>query len=181
MKEIACLRRHVRGIARPYRHRQQHDVHRRKARNCEAFQQPLRARLFFEFDAPLLERIGAVARARQRRNETASIDLFGHPDEPQTLRREIEPRGQHARASLHRALDVIEAGRAIDIGHRQIHRHRTVGGRADIEREINLILRGGHHFTGKRSMRLTERKRSAVASLASSVRSHCPAPTGATP
>ena len=125
----------------------------------KALQQPLRARLLFGLDAALLERIGAIAGARERRDEPAA-SVRGL----QTRRRRCVVRLSRAETTPAQAciepLDVVEASRAVDARDGKIHVAAPSSAGRDVEREIDGVLRGVHHFTGASSMRLTERNSS---------------------
>ncbi len=139
MEEIARLRRDVGDVARPHRHRQQHDVHGGEAGDRQATQQAAHLGRLLLLGTQRGEWIAVIADALQRLQDLRRHDRAVGPGHMQPAIGEIQPRFGHARQVPHRAFDTRDAGATGDTFDRQFHAERAVAGRLGIEREIERL------------------------------------------
>jgi hypothetical protein len=96
-------------VARPDRHRQQHHVHRGKARDREAFHQPLGLRALVGVGALRRERMRVITDGLDRRDDLGRVGLVVPPVDGQPTLGEIEPRVDDARQFVQAVLDFPDA------------------------------------------------------------------------
>ena len=114
MEQVARLLRHVGDVAGPHRDRQQHDVHRGKAGDGEALQQPFGLGAVVRFDAFRRERMGLIADAFDRLDDAGGVDLIVAPIDGEPALGEVDPRVDDARQFGQAVLDLADAAGAAD-------------------------------------------------------------------
>ena len=109
MEEVARLLASCRCVAGPHRDRQQHDVHRGKARDRQASHQPARLARLVGLGALRLERMAAIADVSSAVDDVARLERLLAPVDRQPAVGEVEPRLDDAGKLLQPALDLADA------------------------------------------------------------------------
>ena len=109
MQKITRFLVHAADIAGPYRDRQQHDVHRCKARHPKAAQQLLRFPCFCVLGDVPAKGMGRVAKIFQALDNGSRIRLIATPFDGQATVRIVHPSFCDAWCSAERTLDITNA------------------------------------------------------------------------
>jgi len=125
VKQIARHERHIRRVARPNGHRQQHHVHRGEARNGEAPQQPLFLPLIVGIGTFGRKRMGVIADGLKLGDDVGGSDLAVVPIDRKAPLRKIEPGVNHTGQLGEPALDLADAAGAADAIDGERHVRRT--------------------------------------------------------
>ena len=144
VEEVSCFRRDIGDIARPYRHRQQHDVHGGKTRNRQAARQPARLGSLCLLGALRHEWMSMIAAVFQRLQDLRGLRRAIGPGHVQPAIGVVEAGLGDARQALHRAFNARNAGAAGDPVDRKLHIERAVSGGLCVEREVE---RFSHRIT----------------------------------
>ena len=139
MEKIARFRGDVGDVSRPYRHRQQHDVHGREAGNCETSRKSTCFSGLFLFGTQRHKGMAVVAAFFQRFENLRGFHRTVGPGHVQPAIGEIEPRFGHTRKTFNRIFDTADARATGDAIDRKLHAERAVAGGLGVKREVKCF------------------------------------------